>query len=278
MHHIISDGWSSGVLVRELTALYEAHLQGKPSVAARAAGAVRGLRRLAAAVAEARCSSSSSTTGEAARRAPLRRWSCPRTGPPRPSSPSAAPRSGRPLHAAVRVAQRPASARASRPSWPLLAAFQLLLSRYSGQQDICVGSPIAGRHHAELEGLIGFFVNTLVLRARIAPGTPSASCSPRCAPPPWMPSSTRTLPFEKLVEALQPQRDLSRSPLFQVMFVLQNAPMAALALPGLSLRPLESSRTPNSTLTLFLSESPEGFHGRWSTTPTSSSVTPPLAW
>ena len=107
----------------------------------------------------------------------------------------------------------------------LLAAFQALLHRYTGQEDIVVGSPIAGRTRAEIEGLIGFFVNTLVLRTDLVGRSHrSASCWRRVREVALGAYAHQDLPFEKLVEELQPERDLSRAPLFQVMFVLQNAP------------------------------------------------------
>ncbi len=107
----------------------------------------------------------------------------------------------------------------------LLAAFQALLCRYTGQDDLVVGSPIAGRTAAEVEALIGFFVNTLVLRADL-------SGDPAFARASWRGSREATLdayahqelPFEKLVAELAPERTLAHSPLFQVMLVLQNAP------------------------------------------------------
>ena len=106
----------------------------------------------------------------------------------------------------------------------LLAAFQVLLSRYSGQEDIVVGSPIAGRNRAETEGLIGFFVNTLAMRTDLS-GNPTfrelLGESKRTALSAY---AHQDLPFEKLVEELQPERDLSQNPLFQVMFAVQNAP------------------------------------------------------
>src|SRR6185436_14143861 len=114
----------------------------------------------------------------------------------------------------------------------LLAVFAGLLSRYSRQTDIVVGSPIANRTRAELEGLIGFFVNTLVLRVDLD-GQPSFRQLLRRVKEVTLGGyAHQDLPFEKLVEALHPDRNLSHNPLFQVMFVLQNAPAAQAAAPA----------------------------------------------
>ena len=144
----------------------------------------------------------------------------------------------------------------------LLAAFQLLLRRYSGQDDIIVGTPIANRSQSELEQLIGFFVNTLVLRSDLS-GAPSfkellarvrAVCLDAYA--------HQDLPFEKLVEELKPERDQSRNPLFQVMFVLQNAPRAFAAIPDLRIEPVETESTRSQfDLSLFLREREGRFIG-----------------
>jgi amino acid adenylation domain-containing protein len=121
----------------------------------------------------------------------------------------------------------------------LLAVFQVLLSRYTHQADIIVGTPIANRTRREIENLIGFFVNTLVLRSDLS-GAPSfRELLHRVGEMTEAAYAHQDVPFEKLVEELQPDRDMSRSPLFQVMFALQNAPMQSFELPGLNLGPME---------------------------------------
>jgi non-ribosomal peptide synthetase component F len=107
----------------------------------------------------------------------------------------------------------------------LLAAFQTLLYRYTGQEDIVVGSPIANRNRREIEGLIGFFVNTLVLRSNFTGNPTFRELLAQVRQVALEAYEHQDLPFEKLVEELKPERSLSYSPLFQVMFVLQNAPL-----------------------------------------------------
>ena len=141
----------------------------------------------------------------------------------------------------------------------LLAGFQTLLWRYTAQEDIVVGSPIANRNRGETEGLIGFFVNTLVLRSNLA-GNPSfEELLKQVREVSLGAYAHQDLPFELLVERLQPERDLSHAPLFQVMFVLQNAPISELELPGLTLSTLESeSETSKFDLTLYMTETESG--------------------
>ena len=144
----------------------------------------------------------------------------------------------------------------------LLAAFQTLLHRYSGQEDIAVGSPIANRSRTELEGLIGFFVNTLVMRTNLEGNPGFRELLSRVREVALGAYAHQDLPFEKLVEELKPERDPSRNPLFQVMMVLQNASDATLKLPGLTIEPLqEDTATAKFDLMLELEERSEGISG-----------------
>ncbi len=144
----------------------------------------------------------------------------------------------------------------------MLAALQTLLYRYSGQEDILVGSAIAGRNHAELEGLIGFFVNTIVLRSHLGDNPTFRDLLSQVRTVALNAYAHSDLPFEKLVEELQPERSLSHHPLFQVMFVLQNAFNQGLQLPGISLTPLEiDSCRAKFDLTLELQETANGIKG-----------------
>jgi amino acid adenylation domain-containing protein len=138
----------------------------------------------------------------------------------------------------------------------LLAGFQALLARYSGQQDLAVGSPVAGRNRVETEGLIGFFVNTLVLRGDLSGDATFRELLRRVRETALAAYRHQDVPFEKLVQELAPQRNLTHAPLFQVMLALQNTPSRPLELPGLavSFLPLETESS-KFDLTLALHES-----------------------
>ncbi|CBN59210.1 MULTISPECIES: non-ribosomal peptide synthetase [Kamptonema] len=144
----------------------------------------------------------------------------------------------------------------------LLTAFNTLLYRYTEQEDILIGSSIANRNQAELEGILGLFVNTLVMRNDLS-GNPSfRTLLSRVRGVTLDAYAHQDLPFEKLVEELQPDRDLSRNPLFQVMFVLQNTPKSEREIAGLTLRSLEfDSGTSQFDIFLSISESKEGLTG-----------------
>ncbi|MFP2934950.1 condensation domain-containing protein, partial [Pyxidicoccus sp. 3LG] len=148
------------------------------------------------------------------------------------------------------------------PFMVLLASWQLLLSRYSGQDDVSVGSPIANRNRVETESLIGFFINTLVLRANIDGRQSFRDLLAQARQRTLAAYEHQDVPFEKLVEELQPQRDLSRSPLFQVTLTLQNTPNEALNLPGLTLTPVAPEiDTSKYDFSVLLEEGSEGFTG-----------------
>ena len=139
----------------------------------------------------------------------------------------------------------------------LLAVFNVLLYRYTGQEDILVGSPIAGRTQRETEHLIGLFVNTLVLRTRFHAAEPHAFADllHQVRQTTLAAYAHQDIPFEQLVDQLQPERSLSHSPLFQVMFVLQNNASAELSLPGLAISPItQHSQTTKFDLLLNAAE------------------------
>ncbi|MBV9122341.1 MAG: amino acid adenylation domain-containing protein, partial [Planctomycetes bacterium] len=263
LHHIITDGWSVGILNREVAALYEALAAGQapslPPLPIRYADFALWQRRwLQGEVLEAQLAYWKEQLAEAPAALNLP------TDHPRPAVQT--------FQGSCQSLELPADLTRALKSLSrregctlymvLLAAFQTLLHRYTGQEDICVGSPIAGRTRAETEGLVGFFVNTLVLRGDLS-GNPSfRELLRRVRDTALGAYAHQDVPFEKLVEELQPQRDLSRSPFFQVMLVLQNAPQAALELAGLKLSPWDiDTGTAKFDLTLRLVEGEDGLRG-----------------
>ncbi|MEA2694508.1 MAG: hypothetical protein QOJ16_3895, partial [Acidobacteriota bacterium] len=235
-HHIVCDGWSMGVLVREIAALYATALAGRPSP----------LPDLPWQYADFALWQRQLLAGPEVERQ-LAWWRERLAGAPealalptdRPRPVVQSFRGGReavilPAALAAAVERRSQEAGAT-PFMTLLAAFQALLSRWSGQEDVTVGSPIAGRRRPEVEGLIGFFVNTLALRLDLSGRPAFRDLLSRVRELAVAAYEHQDLPFERLVEALRPERQLARSPLFQVMFALQNAPAAPLSLPGLDL-------------------------------------------
>ncbi|RYZ42467.1 MAG: non-ribosomal peptide synthetase [Myxococcaceae bacterium] len=264
LHHIISDGWSMGLLVHELTELYEAFSQGQssrlPALPLQPADhAVWQREWLQGEVLAAQLGYWKQRLDGAPRLLELP------TDHPRPAVQSLegafAPFAlGRELSQAVHALGRREGVT---PFMVLLAAFQAVLARHSGQEDVCVGSPIAGRTRAETEGLIGFFVNTLVLRTRLD-GQPSfRELLARVREVTLGAYAHQDVPFEKLVEELRPERSLSHAPLFQVMLTLDSTPRAAAqARSGLSLQPVEvEHRVARFDLTLGFVDGEDGFTG-----------------
>ncbi|MEH2026360.1 non-ribosomal peptide synthetase [Nostoc sp.] len=144
----------------------------------------------------------------------------------------------------------------------LLAAFQTLLFRYTGQEDILVGAPISNRHRSELEGLIGFLLNTLVLRTNLSDSPSFRQLLGRVREVALWGYTYQDLPFEKLVDALQIERDLNQNPLISVMFNLQNTPRPKLTVPGLTMNRLEiDNGTSKFDLYLELRETAAGISG-----------------
>ncbi|MEZ4868171.1 MAG: amino acid adenylation domain-containing protein [Caldilineaceae bacterium] len=221
-HHIVIDAWSATILYRELGALYRALLQNQPSP----------LPELAVQYADFAVWQRAWLQSEAfdtqlaywkAQLAALSPLQLPLDHPrPRKQSYHGAQQSVE-LSASLVEALRALSQQAGASLFmTLLAAFQTLLQRYTGQDDIVVGSPIANRNRPEIEGLIGCFTNTLVLRSDFA-GNPTFRTLLRQVRTTVLDAlAHQDLPFEKLVEELQPERDLSSTPLFQVLFVFNN--------------------------------------------------------
>ena len=262
MHHIVSDGWSLSVFFRELTALYAAFCKKESSP----------LPELPIPYADFAVWQQQWLQGEIVE-TQLTYWKKQLANLPVLQLPTDRPHpmvqtyrgSHHLLTLPVRVvtALKTLSQREGVTLFmTLLAAFQTLLHRYTGQEDIVVGSPIANRNRAEIEGLIGFFVNTLVLRTNLS-GDPSfRELLRRVREVALGAYAHQDLPFEKLVEELQPERDMSRNPLFQVMFQLFSAP-GKRAQASSPTPPLLEVRKGTAILDIgfHLEESSQGLHG-----------------
>ncbi|HEU4557353.1 MAG TPA: condensation domain-containing protein, partial [Longimicrobium sp.] len=263
MHHIVSDGWSMGVFFRELSALYAAYREGRESPFAELAVqyadyAVWQRGQLAGEVLDRQLAYWKDRLADAPALLELP------TDHPRPAVqtfrgatvPAAlSPELLERLHALGR-------SEGATLYMTLLGAFQVLLSRYGGGEDVVVGSPIAGRLRAEVEELIGFFVNTLVLRTDLS-GDPSfREVLGRVREGTLGAYEHQEVPFEKLVAELQPERSLSHSPLFQVMFTLQNAATGGGALAGLEVSGVGAAmEIARFDLSLTLAATPQGLRG-----------------
>ncbi|HEY0738042.1 MAG TPA: amino acid adenylation domain-containing protein, partial [Herpetosiphonaceae bacterium] len=266
LHHIITDGWSLGVLIREVAATYQALSSQHPH------REDTRLPELPIQYADYAVWQRAWLQGEVLQQQ-LSYWrqqlqgSVPLDLPTDRPRPSISESTG--THLALRLSAELSAGLQSLSQrlgatlfMTLLAAWQTLLHRYSGQTDISVGSPIAGRVRPELEDLIGFFVNTLVLRTDLSGSPTFADLVSRVRQVALGAYAHQDLPFEQIVDAVQPERDLSRTPLFQVMFVLQNTPRAAIETPDLQLEPLEiEKQSALFDLTLTMIETPAGLVG-----------------
>jgi amino acid adenylation domain-containing protein len=265
LHHLVSDAWSMGVLIREVSAFYRATLEGRPALLPAlpvqyADFAVwqreRWLRE-----------------GEAdALERALGWWRERLAGaPPELDLPA-----DRARPATSRGGRRPFSIRRDLADHldalarsagttlfvALLAGFQALLHRWSGQGEVVVGSPFANRRRAELQGLIGFFVNTLPVRSSLAGRPAFRELLGRVREEVAGVHEHQETPFERIVEELRPEREPGRNPFFQVVLAFQNVPLPALDLPGLelALRRVDAG-TAMFDLTLDLEEHPDGLRG-----------------
>ncbi|MFE9250595.1 amino acid adenylation domain-containing protein [Streptomyces sp. NPDC007088] len=259
VHHIVADGWSVSVLTDELRELYAAALDHRTPE----------LAELPVQYGDFALWQHQWLTPEREERQ-LAYWRKNLVGVEPLELPTDRPR---PLHRSsagdavtftidagtVQGLRNVASAQGASLFMAGLAAFQVLLSRWSRQDDIAVGTPIAGRNRAEVEDLVGFFVNTLVMRADLAANPTFTELLGQVRETALGAYAHQDLPFERIVEDLAPERDLSRNALFQVMFALQNVPDSTWTLPGLTLDTIEvATHASKFDLTLFLTEQAEG--------------------
>ncbi len=262
MHHIVSDGWSMGVFNRELRTLYEAFAAGRASPLPELEiqypdFAVWQREQLAGDVVERQVAFWRDALGGA----PTLDLPTDRPRPATQTFRGAAEELLVPRELAGRLRALGERERAT-PFMVLMAAWQLLLARRSGQDDVVVGTPVAGRSRREIEGLIGFFVNTLAIRLDLAGRPDFRELVRRSREASLAALAHQDLPFEKIVEELKPERDPSRPPLFQVTFALQNAPGGAVESPGLEWGGWGGEgRTAKYDLSLVLVDTPEGLAG-----------------
>ncbi len=260
MHHIVSDGWSLGVVIRELAALYESFVEGTtpnlPELPIQYADfGVWQRQWLSGDVLEGQLQYWREQLGN---HPPVLELP---TDRPRPSVPTykgsfVTCEIGKDLTEALKDLSRREGVSLY---MTLLAAFKTQLARYAGQDQVIVGTPIANRNRVDIENLIGFFVNTLVLRSDLSGNPRFHQFLKQIREVTLGAFAHQDVPFEKLVEELQPERDMSRTPLFQVMFSLQNSPLPPLKLSQVTMTLLQDdSTTSQFDLTLDITERGEG--------------------
>lgn len=263
MHHIISDGWSMTVLINEFISLYEAFSNGQSSP----------LPPLSVQYVDYAIWQHQNLIGPALD-SQLNYWKQQLAGaPPLLDLPTDYPRP--PVqtgNGANYLFKLPAElsqklVELSRQEgvtlfMTLLAGYQILLSRYSGEGDISVGSALANRTWTETESLIGFFVNNLVFRTDLSDNPTFVELLRRVRNVSLQAYANQAVPFDRLVDVIQPERNLSHNPLFQVAFALQNVPAGVRRLPGLTVTQVErDGSTAQFDLLLMMSETPDGLHG-----------------
>ena len=239
MHHIVSDGWSEGVFNREFEILYEAYREGRESP----------LKPLGVQYADFAIWQRSWLDGGALDEG-LKYWKEQLEGIPERlelpvdrARPVVQAFAAEECHTVLSGEMTAGLKRVSQENqatlyMTLLAAFGVLMSRYSGQEDIVVGSPIANRQEAQLEEMIGFFVNTLVMRMRVEGGMSFRELLGEVKQTALEAYQYQEVPFERLVEELSPERSLNTTPMFQVSFAVQNAPWESQRMKGLEVEPV----------------------------------------
>jgi amino acid adenylation domain-containing protein len=262
LHHAVSDGWGHGVLVDELVRIYEAFAAGRPSP----------LPPLPVQYADFAAWQRQWLRGAALERQ-VDYWKQQLAGLPVLALPTDRPRPAESSHRGgverIRMPRRlvdAARALCRREGaslfMTLLAAFEIVLHHASGQEELVVGTDLANRNLAETEGLIGFFVNQLVLRTDLSGDPTGRELLARVRRVALDAYAHQDLPFDRLVEILKPPRELNRTPLFQVKFVLQNAPRPPLRVSGLELERLElDTGTAKFDLLLNVWETEDGLTG-----------------
>jgi len=245
-HHITTDGWSIGVLLRDLAALYDAARSGAAPLSATSAR----LPALAVQYADYAVWQRRLLSG-ARLEAELAYWRTQLAGVTPLELPTDRPRPAVPSGRGALVWRRwPSTVTARVRQWGsaqgatlfmvLVAAWQAVLARYAGQQDVAVGVPVTQRPRPELEPLIGFFLNTVVLRTQVRGGESWRTLVAQVRSHALAAYTHQLVPFEQVIQDLQPERDLTRTPLFQVLFALQNLPAAGVAMSGTQMDVVES--------------------------------------
>jgi amino acid adenylation domain-containing protein len=265
MHHIVSDGWSLAIVVRELSVLFAAFSDGRPSP----------LDELPVQYADFAVWQRKWLESDGLK-SQLAYWKVRlgghlptldiRTDRPRPEIETFGGADEillipQPL---ARALNRLSAQEHVTLFMTLLAAYKTLLYRHVGEDDVVVGTDLAGRNRAELEGLIGFFVNLVVLRTDLSGNPAFRDVLARVRETAMDALGHQDVPFDRLVEELRPQRHRSRTPLFQMLFVMENVPLETLRLPGLTMTPMPSqAETARFDLALFVREQDDGIVTKW---------------